>query len=120
MIQSFRDLEVYKESYQLMLDISKAIELLPKTEKFNTADQMKRASRSIPTQIAEGYAKRYYISEFKKSLITAIGEANEMEVHMETCRDLKLLPFDLSNNLIKRYQVLGMKLNKLIQNWKKF
>lgn len=119
MIQSYRDLEVYQESYQLMLDVGKAIKMLPKTERFDLASQMRRASRGIPPKIAEGYAKRHYIAEFRKQLISAIGESNEMEVHLETARDFRLLPRGLCDDLLKRYQVLGMKLNKLVKNWKK-
>lgn len=119
MIQSYRDLEVYQESYQLMLDTDKAIKSLPKTERFDLADQMRRASRAIPSNIAEGYAKRHFIAEFKKHLVTAIGESNEMEVHLETAKDLKLLPEDLCRNLLEGYQVLGRKLNNLIKKWKK-
>ena len=120
MIQSYRDLEVYQESYQLMLDIGKAIKILPKTERFDLVSQMRRASRGIPPKIAEGYAKRHYVAEFRRQLISAIGESNEMEVHLETARDLGLLPKDLCNNILKKYQVLGRKLNRLIKNWKKF
>ena len=120
MIQSYRDLEVYQESYQLMLDIGRAIKMLPKAERFDLASQMRRASRGIPPKIAEGYAKRQYVAEFRRQLISAIGESNEMEVHLETARDLGLLPKDLCNDLLKKYQVLGRKLNRLIKNWKKF
>lgn len=120
MIKSYRDLEVYQESYQLMLDTGEAIKMLPKTERFDLASQMRRASRGIPPKIAEGYAKRYYIAEFRKQLISAIGESNEMEVHLETARDLRLLPKDLCNDLLEKYQVLGRKLSRLIKSWKKF
>jgi len=120
MIQSFRDLEVYKESYQLMLDINQMVIKLPKSEKFTLADQMIRASRGIPPKIAEGYAKRHYLAEFKKQLISALGESNELEVHLQTAEDLSLLPKDKCDNLLNRYQILGRKLNKLIQNWKKY
>ena len=120
MIQSYRDLEVYQESYQLMLDVGKVIKMLPKAERFDLASQMRRASRGIPPKIAEGYAKRHYVAEFRRQLISAIGESNETEVHLETARDLGLLPKDLCNDLLKKYQVLGRKLNKLIKNWKKF
>lgn len=120
MIKSYRDLEVYQESYQLMLDTGKAIKMLPKTERFDLASQMRRASRGVPPKIAEGYAKRHYIAEFRKQLISAIGESNEMEVHLETARDLRLLPKDLCNDLLEKYQVLGRKLSRLIKSWKKF
>lgn len=120
MIQSYSDLEVYQESYQLVLNVEKAIKMLPKSEKYDLASQLRRASRSIPPNIAEGWAKRHYVAEFKKKLITCIGEANEMEVHLKTAKDLKLLPKDVCDDLIKKYQILGRKLNRLIKNWKNF
>jgi len=120
MIKSYRDLEVYQESYQLMLGVDKTIKKLPKTERFDLASQMRRASRGIPPKIAEGYAKRHYVAEFKKQLISSLGEANEMEVHLETAKDLDLLPKDLCNDLIRRYQIVGKKLSNLIRSWKKF
>lgn len=120
MIKSFRDLEVYQESYNLSIEVGKLIKKLPRSEKFDLVDQMRRASRSIPSNIAEGFAKRYYPREFKKHLTVAIGSSNEMEVHLDTARDLELLDKEVCNKFLKRYQILGMKLNKLIQNWKKF
>ena len=120
MIKSFRDLAVYQNSYQLMLDVAKVIKKLPKEEKFTLVDQMRRASRSIPSNIAEGYAKRHYIAEFKKHLITAVGESNEMEVHLDTAKDLKLLPEEECKNLLDRYHNVGGKLSNLIKNWKRY
>jgi len=120
MIKSFRDLDVYRISYGLMIVVSEAIKKLPKEEKYTLVDQMRRASRSIPSNIAEGYAKRQYIAEFKRHLVSAIGESNEMEVHLDTAKDLKLLPSDLCSKILKDYQDLGGKLNRLIKNWKKY
>ena len=57
-IQSFKDLKVYQESYLLGVIINKAILRLPNSEKYDLVDQMRRASKSIPTNIAEGYAKK--------------------------------------------------------------
>ncbi|MEK7634256.1 MAG: four helix bundle protein [Patescibacteria group bacterium] len=81
MIQSFRDLEVYQESYQLMIEIHTALKMLPVFERNDLASQMRRASKSGPANIAEGWAKRRHEKEFKRHLDAAIGSANEMEVH---------------------------------------
>lgn len=84
MIKTFRDLEVYQEAYQLMLMIHRAIKKLPVYERNDLASQMRRASKSCPANIAEGWAKRRFEKEFKRHLDAAIGSANEMEVHKET------------------------------------
>ena len=120
MIKSFRDLEVYQESYALMLIIHKEVKNLPVYERNDLASQKRRASKSCPTNIAEGWAKRRFEKEFKKHLDVAIGSANEMEVHIEMAKDLGYWPRPLCDNLLKRYQNLGGKLVNLRNNWKTF
>ena len=65
-IRSFRDLEVYQESLKLAKEIHFLVKDFPKSEKFLLVDQMKRASRGIPSLIAEGWAKRRQTKGFKK------------------------------------------------------
>ena len=120
MIKGFRDLEVYQESYELAVIVNKALLKLPSFEKFDLVSQMRRASKSIPANIAEGYAKRVSTKEFMKHLTIAIGSANEIEVHISLARDLGFWSKDFADDLINRYQIIGRKLNKLIQNWKTF
>lgn len=120
MIKSFRDLEVYKESYQLMLIIHKAVKVFPVYERNDLVSQMRRASKSCPANIAEGWAKRRFEKEFKRHLDSAIGSANEMEVHIETARDLEYWSKNFSEDLLQRYRRLGGKLNNLQKNWKTF
>lgn len=120
MIKTFRDLEVYKESYDLMLIIHRSLNTFPVYERNDLASQMRRASKSCPSNIAEGWAKRRFEKEFKKHLDSSIGSANEMEVHIETARDLNYWSKDFCENLLKRYQQLGGKLTNLRRNWKTF
>jgi len=119
-IKTFRDLEVYKESYELMIIVHKEVKKLPVYERNDLASQMRRASKSCPSNIAEGWAKRRFEKEFKRHLDAAIGSANEMEVHIETARDLNYWNKNLCEDLLKRYSYLGGKLNNLRNNWKTF
>src|SRR3990167_4891729 len=80
MIRSFLDLEVYKESFQLQLEIKELLKNFPPSERFLLVDQMRRCVLSIPAQIAEGYAKRESVKEFAKYLNGCIGEGIETEI----------------------------------------
>ena len=120
MIRTFRDLEVYQEAYQLMLVVHKAVKNFPVFERHDLASQMRRASKSCPANIAEGWAKRRFEKEFKRHLDDAIGSANEMEVHIETARDLDYCQKDFCNGLLTRYNQLGGKLTNLQRNWKTY
>lgn len=120
MIKTFRDLEVYQESYQLMLVVHQQVKFLPTYERHDLASQIRRASKSCPANIAEGWAKRRFEKEFKHHLDSAIGSANEMEVHIETARDLGYWQKELCEELLKRYSNVGGKMTNLQRNWKTF
>lgn len=119
MIRLFQELDVYTESYNLALRIHKAIIKLPHFEKYDLASQLRRASKSIPSNIAEGWAKRRFSKEFQHHLDIAIGSSNEMEVHLAFAKDLKYLPIDMCQDLAKQYHYLGGKLVNLRNAWNK-
>src|SRR3989344_7682492 len=82
MITSFLDLDVYKESFQLSLEMEELLKSFPASEKYLLVDQIRRASRSIPAQIAEGYARRESLRDFQRYLRDCVGESNEMINHL--------------------------------------
>lgn len=120
MIKSFRDLEVYTESYELAIIVNKLCLKLPKYESNDLASQMRRASKSSPSNIAEGWAKRRFEKEFKKYIDSALGSCNEMEVHLSIAKDLSYLDKNICIELINRYQGLGGKLTNLRNRWQTF
>lgn len=120
MIKTFRDLEVYQESYALMLIIHEHVKKFPIYERHDLASQMRKASKSIPANIAEGWSKRNHEKDFKRHLDIALGSTNEMQVHLETTRDLVYLHKDVCENLLNRYQILGSRIAKLRTNWRTF
>jgi four helix bundle protein len=120
-IKSFLDLDVYTEAFQLSLDVEELVESYPASEKFLLVDQSKRASRSIPARIAEGYARRESIKDFQKYLRECIGEANEMINHLLLAKHKKYIKrTGFADELIERYVKLGKKLTNLKNNWQNF
>jgi len=119
-IKSFGDLEVYKESYDLAITINKNVNKLPIFERNDLGSQLRRASKSVPANIAEGWAKRRFEKQFKIHLDSAIGSANEMEVHISMAKDLGFWDKVFCDDLLKRYRFLGGKLTNLRNNWKTY
>ena len=62
--QAFEDLEVFKRSYRISLEIHRMTLELPRIEQYGLADQLRRASKSIPVNLAEGHGKRRSQAEF--------------------------------------------------------
>ena len=118
MIASYKDLEVYHESYKLALEIHKLTQTYPEHERYEICSQLRRAALSVPLNIAEGYGKKDSIAEFKRYLQMAQGSSNESEVLIEMSKDLGYLTKDRYEELINRYQVLGKRINTLIKSWK--
>src|ERR1700741_3556599 len=87
---TFEDLDVFKREYGVSLELHRASLQFPKVEQFGgLADQVRRASKSICGNIAEGYGKRRRSKgEFKCYLLMAIGSADEMRVWLRYCSDL--------------------------------
>lgn len=121
MIKSFLDLEVYKEAFQLCLEIEELLKSYPSFERFLLIDQMKRACRGIPALIAEGYARRESIKDFQKYLRECVGEANEMINHLLLSKHKGYIKKQgYADELIERYVRLGKKLTNLKNNWQNF
>ena len=121
MIKSFLDLEVYNESFQLSLEIEDLLKTYPASEKFLLVDQMTRASRSIPAQVAEGYARRESIKDFQRYIRDCVGEANEIINHLLLSKYKRYIKKPgYADELIKRYNKLGKKLTNLKNNWQNF
>lgn len=119
--RSFQDLEVYQNLYKAMISVlTKVIPKLPKEEKFDLASQMRRACKAPPALIAEGYAKKNHKKEWQKYLNNAIGECNEMIVHLSCAKDVysNCVGPNSCQDLIKVYDISGKQLYRLAQSWR--
>ena len=77
-IRGYKDLDVWKLGIEIVREIYKLTKRFPGEEKFGLVSQMQRAAVSIPTNIAEGFARRY-TKEFKKFCLIALGSCSELE-----------------------------------------
>ena len=111
----YRDLKVYERSYAAAKAIYKMTEKFPKEEVYGMTNQMRRASLSIPMNIAEGYAKKESQIEFKRFLMMAIGSANEMSVLIDFSKDFEYIEKDVHAKAAAEYEEICKILNTLIQ-----
>ena len=116
-IASYRDLRVYKLSYQLALDIHKLTRKFPASERMELASQLRRAATSIPINITEGYGRKRSAEEFKRFLVIAQGSANEVSVILNLAHDLGYVGDEGYAEFQARCEVVGKSRNRLIQVW---
>ncbi len=122
-IRSFKDLEVYQNSYSASIEVvSKIVPKLPKFEQNDLADQLRRSAKAIPRLIAEGYSKKHQKKGFQKYLDDAMAESNEMIVSLSHARDLYPNYVDpkLCEELIDVYDKSSRQLYNLATKWKNF
>ena len=113
-MQTFDDLEVFKRAYRVSLELHKASLKFPKIEQFALADQIRRASKSVPGNIAEGFGKqRRSAVEFKRYLLMAIGSADEMQVWLRYCADLNYIDRETCETWRDEYRQIARMLQSL-------
>ena len=117
-IKSFRDLEVYQLARKLALQIFELSKHFPPEEKYSLTDQIRRSSRSVKANIAEGWGKRNYEDVFKRHRIDAMGSLEETKSWLLSGYDCKYIIDREYDSIFAEYELLGGKLYKLHQNWK--
>ena len=80
-IQSYRDLEAWQRTMELVLIAYAIAERLPSTEKYELARQVRRAATSIPANVAEGYERRG--KGYRHHVRIALGSLAELQTHIE-------------------------------------
>src|SRR5277367_2605376 len=114
-VQSYRDLIVWKKSMSLVLDVYRSTNAFPKTETYGLISQMRRAAVSIPSIIAEGQA-RLTTLEFKQSLGHARGSLMEVETYILLAQELNYLESDQCEKLLAGTAEVGKILNGLLNS----
>lgn len=119
-LKGHRDLKVYQLAYKLAMEIFKESRVFPKEEKYSLTDQIRRSSRSIAANIAEGFRKRQYPKMFVSKLADADGEATETQVWLDFAKDCEYLQPEKHEELIKGYEEVGKMLGAMMSMPEKF
>jgi four helix bundle protein len=114
-VKNYRDLEIYKLSYEVAISIHQMSLLLDKYELYEEGSQIRRASKGITACIVEGYGRRRYKAEFVKHLVYAHASCDETIVHLQFIKDTHNKLNGECLRLIEAYNELGGKINKFIQ-----
>ena len=113
---SFEDLDVFKRAYRVSLAVHRESLNFPKIEQYALGDQIRRASKSVCANIAEGFGKqRQSPAEFKRYLLMAMGSADEMRVWCRYCYDLGYVDEDTWRNWRDDYHEIAKMLQGLMK-----
>ena len=113
-VVSFEDLEVFQRAYRLSLEIHRASLSWPTIEQRALGDQVRRASKSICANVAEGYGRQLRSkAEFRRFLQMAIGSSDEMRIWVRYAFDLGYVDDVIWQRWRDDYQVISRMLQSL-------
>ena len=113
-VRGFEELDVFQRAYRLSLEVHRASLELPRIEQFALADQIRRASKSICANLAEGFGRQPVSKpEFRRFVTMALGSADEMQVWTLYCRDLGYIDGDVAERWRGAYREVARMLTAL-------
>ncbi len=116
-IKSFTDLNAWKEGHKLVLEIYQITKEFPKEETFGLTDQLKRASVSLTSNIAEGFSRNSY-REKLQFYSMALGSLTEIQNQLLIARDIGYLNTTKFNSLAEKTIIISKLINGLIKKSK--
>ena len=117
-VRRVEDLEVYRRAYRLSLEIHKASLGFPRIEQHALADQLRRATKSICANLAEGFAKQgYSAAEYRRYLVVAIGSSDETQLWLRYAVDLGYIEEVVGQGWSSGYVEISKMLRGLHASW---
>jgi len=116
----FRSLLAYKKSFELAMEIFHISKLFPKEEKYSLTDQIRRSSRSVSANLAEGYKKRIYPALFLLKMTDCLGENSETQVWIDFAYRCEYIDNDKYQDMNMKNDEVGKLLLYMYNNPEKF
>ena len=120
MLQGYRDLKVYQFAYELAMEIFRLSKAFPREELYSLTDQIRRSSRSVAANLAEGFRKRRYQNAFLNKLTDCDAEASETQVWIDFALDCGYMSKDNHDRLIAQYEEVGRMLGGMMAKPEEF
>jgi len=119
-LKHFKDLQVYQLAFKSAMKIFQITKSFPAEEKYSLVDQIKRSSRSVCTNLAEGWRKRKYKAVFVNKLTDLMQEASETQSWLEFALACEYISKEMFNVLDQEYDNIIKMLNSMEINADKF
>ena len=110
----YKGLSIYQKAFTLSIKTHHKSLNLPKFELYEQGSQLRRSSKSVKSNIVEGYGRKKYTKDYIKFLVYAQASCDETIDHLETIKQTH--PNISFDNLEEEYKVLGKMINKFIQS----
>ena len=120
MLRGHRDLKVFQLAYRLAMEIFHLSKRFPREEVYSLTDQIRRSSRSVPANLAEGFRKRRYPNMLVNKLTDCDGEATETQVWLDFALDCGYLSKENHDQLTSGYEEVGRMLSGMMANPRRF
>ena len=118
LVKRVEDLDVFKLSHSLSLEIFRITKTFPEEEKFGLISQMRRAAYSVPMNLMEG-AHRLSSKEYRQFVGISKGSTGEVKYQLLLCRDLGYISEDHYSEMISKYERVSQMLTKLVKSLEK-
>ena len=113
--RGYKKLKIYRAAHDLAVRVHKMSLKLPRFEMMEEGSQIRRSSKSVSSNIVEGYALRRYKQEYIHYLARALGSSLETVEHLDFLFETESLKDkDLYNQLSNEYQELNSMLYRFI------
>lgn len=112
-IRSVRDLEIYKKAFSTAMQIFDVSKNFPNEEKYSLTDQIRKSSRSVCTNLAEGWRKRRYKAVFINKLTDSAAEAAETQTWLEFAFACEYINREKFKELDEKYEHIFAMLNTM-------
>jgi len=119
-IKHFRELIVYRKGFDAAMKIYDITKTFPVEERYSLVDQIRRSSRSVCSNLAEGWRKRRYEAAFKNKLTDSMQEASETQCWLEFAFACKYIDQNTFTNMDSEYEHIIAMLNSMEMNSNKF
>ncbi len=116
-ITDYKELKVWQKAMDLVVEVYKITNILPKYETYGLSDQMRRSAVSIPSNIAEGQG-RHSIVEFIRFLNIARGSYSEIDTQLLICKRLGYIQESDIEKALTLSNEVGKMLSALISSLK--
>ena len=120
MATGFRNLIAYKKAFSLAMDVFDTAKLFPPEEKFGMVSQIRNSSRSVCSNIGEGYRERRYPAHFASKISDADMENTETQIWLDFSLECKYINEEKYKSFNERSEEIGRLLNDMIKNPEKF